>query len=350
VESRILRRRTGFTLIELLVVIAIIAILIALLVPAVQKVRAAAARTQCLNNLKQIGLALHAHHDALKRLPPGGANDEPPFGTDAPNSNHWGSSWMVYILPYIDQAPLYNQWLFSNNSGYLNANNNAAASGVDIAAYTCPASPLPHFKAPNQGISVAALANYSGISGAIPGLIPGFTETRFNDLPCGGRISGGGVMIPNGQLKLVMITDGTSNTIAVSEHSNWIEDNMNNRMDWRPTQPWGWFLGVKSPGLCPNFDNGGGDNRQPGLTTIRYQIEHTPAGGWANDVTNTGVGIGGFTTNCTGANIPLNSTHSGGVNVLFCDGTVRFLSSTTALNVLAQLATRDDGGTVSLDF
>src|SRR5579863_10142833 len=99
-----LKRLRGFTLIELLVVIAIIAILIALLVPAVQKVREAAARAQCLNNLKQIGIALQSYHDVMKRLPPGGANDEPPFGTDVPSPNHWGSSWMVYILPYIEQG------------------------------------------------------------------------------------------------------------------------------------------------------------------------------------------------------------------------------------------------------
>lgn len=335
--------RRGFTLIELLVVIAIIAVLIAILLPAIQKVREAATRMQCQNNLKQIGIALHSHHDARRRLPPGGANDQPPFGTDAPNQNHWGSSWMVYILPYVEQTALFGQWQFSNNSGYLNPNNNAVATGVEINLYFCPASPLPHFRALNQNNAVASIGNYIGISGAVDGVIPGFTESRINDLPCGGMIGGGGIMIPNGELQFLHITDGASNTMAVSEHSNYITDTTGKRQDWRATQPWGWYLGVKHWAVPPNFTNLGPDNRSPCLTTIRYSINHTPAGGWANDVTNTGVGLGGYTTNCTGANIPLNSTHFGGVNVVMGDGAVRFLADHVQLNVLAQLATRDDG-------
>src|SRR5256885_1124466 len=123
--------RLGFTLIELLVVIAIIAILVALLVPAVQKVREAAARTQCINNLKQIGLALHGYHGTTQKLPPG-YSASAVYPSTAPG---WG--WPAFVLPYLDQGSVYNQINFQQPV------QNQAVIRTMLPVFLCPSDNVP---------------------------------------------------------------------------------------------------------------------------------------------------------------------------------------------------------------
>ncbi|EAQ76919.1 hypothetical protein DSM3645_11651 [Blastopirellula marina DSM 3645] len=316
---------------ELLVVIAIIGVLIALLLPAVQQAREAARRMQCTNNLKQIGLALHNHHDTYKRFPPGGAQDQPPFGADAKDSTNWGSSWMVYILPFVEEGAIYDKWQFNGSSGVFNTNNRSVVSGNTMEKYCCPSSPLPDFC---TQISTQASVNYVGVSGADNGLISGYTESRVIHAPRGGKMSASGLLYPNSKTRFADMADGTSNTLAVSEHSNFLTNSSGTKLDYRASQVWGWAIGVKSSDSPPDMTLNS-DNRSMNMTTIRYTINKTK--GWSDDESGTGVGNDGA------ANIPLNSTHPGGVSALLGDGSVRFIAETIPLDTLARLATRDDG-------
>lgn len=344
------RSRSAFTLIELLVVIAIIAILIALLVPAVQKVREAAARTQCQNNLRQIGIGLHGYHDIKKSLPPGCTTDQAPWGA----GGGWGSSWMVFLLPHIEQEPMYRLWQFTGaNSGYVNANNRSlsAPGGVPtiISVYRCPSSNL-EMKSLSGGVMIA---NYVGISGAANGTIPGYTESRIDNsagsLNCcggGGPASGGGIFFRGGTVKLTSIGDGSSNTLFVGEHSDVFTATDGGKRQWSAGGLYGWSMGTNT-NTSPNGSNIG-DNRQFNCTTIRYQINlktgWDPNGGGGSQSGNCATGV------CydVGNNIPLNSTHSGGINALFGDSSVRFVSDSTPLNLLASAAVRDDGNSANI--
>jgi prepilin-type N-terminal cleavage/methylation domain-containing protein/prepilin-type processing-associated H-X9-DG protein len=344
--SSLSRSRRGFTLIELLVVIAIIAILIGLLLPAVQKVREAAARMKCSNNLKQIGIAMHAYHDANGYLPPGGAYDQPPYGT---GNGSWGSAWTVYILPYIEQQNFFNVWQLNNSSGWGNGTDGALLNGVVIQTYRCPSSPLPlqqnGLTNPTTnpgGNGTAMVPTYAGISGAVPSLIPGYSDNRYNSgggsAGCcsGGIIAGNGVLSPNSQVKLVGITDGTSNTLVVSEQGDYLTTTSGQKVSWNASGPHGWAIGSHS-GTVPSYGSGG-DARSMQITTIRYQINQKT--GWTPTPGN--CSSQGVCDN-TGQNTPLNSAHTGGVNAVYADGSVRFLTSSLPLTTLAQLAIRDDG-------
>ena len=130
------RTRRGFTLIELLVVIAIIAVLIALLLPAVQQAREAARRTQCKNNLKQLGLALHNYHDVFNRLP----MSQYVIPTGMPQAGLLQRTWTRRILPFLDQATIYNQWNWTQ--GYA-VGTNLTLIATPLAVFKCPSSPVP---------------------------------------------------------------------------------------------------------------------------------------------------------------------------------------------------------------
>ncbi len=209
--ARIPRKRQGFTLIELLVVIAIIAILIALLVPAVQKVREAAARLQCTNNLKQLGLAAHNFHDTRKFLVPAwvGGNGLDPDG--------W-ATWAVLLLPYVEQGTIYNQW----NINYPASKQVPTAYQQQLSVLHCPSRPdfvlsTGDFVSPGGGLSdygasFGTAANGSNSNGTI---IP--TADMANSTTTD---SSGNPILKQGwrgQVTLIGITDGTSNTTLFGE-------------------------------------------------------------------------------------------------------------------------------------
>jgi len=182
------RRRRGFTLIELLVVIAIIAMLIALLLPAVQRAREAARRTSCQNNLKQLGLALHNYHDTHRLLPPGQINNT--FLVDnignyanpiearilqVRNTNflgYQGTSWMLQILPMIDQSTVYNMYLFGDN---VRTNGEVGVTTQDLNLIYPPKTDIPGFYCPSRRSSMQATSTFAAcdrVDSAAPALVP----------------------------------------------------------------------------------------------------------------------------------------------------------------------------------
>jgi len=335
-----MRRRSGFTLIELLVVIAIIAILIALLLPAVQQAREAARRTQCRNNLKQIGLALHNYHDNYQLFPNGNV---------ASSVGGWGPSWYVRIFPYVDQSPVYNQLTFNgvhpgwtccgDAAGTGGTANGAVLNGVVFNFALCPSSPLEKLR--DSGGSQTTNPNYWGIMGATDG--NGFVNPPSRVANCCGCCGGQnatGVMTAGGMFGSLFArgikdcTDGTTNVILVGEHSNFIRD-----VNGAPVQVTGAHgILMGGPNLTRNDQcQGCMFERQFNLTTVRYP-PNAPA---INDnVAWPGVGDN------FGINNPLNSTHTGGVHVLLGDGSVKFISNNINLQTLRWLCTRDDGNPV----
>jgi prepilin-type N-terminal cleavage/methylation domain-containing protein/prepilin-type processing-associated H-X9-DG protein len=342
------RKQRGFTLIELLVVIAIIAILIALLLPAVQQAREAARRTQCKNNLKQLGLAFHNYHDTFNMFPMGVQVSIP-----ATNVFHYGPSFYAGILPYLEQANIYSRLTFNgSHPGWTGAGggtagnaNGAQINGVNIEAFVCPSSPLDKFIQDGNGGARQTCPSYVGISGAVDedktsAATPatdtdGFLNDRqiFGGNCCdansqNGYHSASGILVWNESIGINKITDGTSNTIIVGETSDWSVDAAGNRRDIRGGAPHGWLMGTDGFGRTTAW--GGPVGRKFNLTSVRY------APGTKN------YNLSGVHNN-HGPNNPLISAHTGGVQVAFADGHVSFISNNINLALLKAACSRDDG-------
>jgi prepilin-type N-terminal cleavage/methylation domain-containing protein len=328
------RSQHGFTLIELLVVIAIIAILISLLLPAVQQAREAARRTQCRNHLKQLGLAIHNYHDVYNQFPSAWS-----AGIRTGTNCFHGPSIWVKLLPYLDQAPVYNQisgigfgchvnfWLgHATNPGTIAIRT--LTNGLGLAVYRCPSTNLPEFlSVQNTSQTIVSFVPIAGSD---------IHRTTDRNGPGGGFHSCGGIYCGNTRFGFRDITDGSSNTLMISEQSGQILGATDNRT---ANPPSGCWMGGKNPRL-PNgnrtWSSTGTHAANPEITDMRCyntttirQTPNPPRGpNWQ------------VHPNC---NTPLASNHEGGVHVLLGDGSVRFISDSIDLTLLKYLADKDDG-------
>ena len=299
----------GFTLIELLVVIAIIAILVALLLPAVQQAREAARRAQCKNNLRQIGLATHNYHDAFNALPSGWIGADPGVSSGAlPHDVNGmnGFGWSTFILPQLEQSPLYNQIDFNRSIiDSTGSPGNLTQIRQPLPVFVCPSDPKPEAweieEEANPGTVLAELAttNYVGLFGSIE--IDG-CENPPGTAPVSilGQCVGDGVFYHNSHVKMRDIRDGSTTTIMVGE---------------RATVPESAFYSTWS-GVIP----GGEEN----VARILGGADHTPN----SSNSTSGLHLDDF-----------SSYHEGGAQFVLCDGHVQFITENIDDVVFKSLAT-----------
>jgi prepilin-type N-terminal cleavage/methylation domain-containing protein/prepilin-type processing-associated H-X9-DG protein len=305
--TRSLPRRPAFTLIELLVVIAIIAVLIGLLLPAVQKVREAAARAKCENNLHQIGVALHDYHALAGGFPPGQLDLK--VGTTTTSHN-----WATLILPQIEEDNLLKAYNLSVN--WDDAINDSGIIQHPVKTYICPSAP----SAPPR----TAAIGHNGVGRGVLDY-PAINQLKNPNLPyltitVKGDSTYPGVLGHNVSRRVTDITDGSSYTLVVAEDAG---------------RNQGWEMGIETGGNLSGNDAGAWANPGGAIVITGYNIP-------------TKTKPGACAINCTNAQ-EVYSFHQGGANVLFADGSARFMNANVSLDILVSLMTRAGGELISPD-
>lgn len=360
------RRNRGFTLIELLVVIAIIAVLIALLLPAVQAAREAARRAQCVNNLKQLGLAMHNYHSTIDAFPQAGTAS----GNVGGGPNVWGNwSALALMLPYMEQTTVYNALNFNIVNQGQGANEsivNTTGCSTILNTLLCPSSiPMPtnnyNFwnKAPNTAYFASVGSSLNQFGGNPAGL------------PVGNAVPNGAFQVSGGAFGLRDFTDGSSNTIAFGE---WRIGDGNDAKLSIPSdiiKVNGSYPAGASAGSALMIMPLGGAGLNAWLINCAGAAM-TGGNQWSNlgqywfeglfgkSVGNTLVAPNGNYPNCainlyggdtdgSYGNFGMSSNHAGGANVLLGDGSVRFLKSSTNQVVIWGLGSRAQGEVISSD-
>lgn len=346
------RRRRAFTLIELLVVIGIIAVLIGLLLPAVQKTRAAAARAQCLNNLKQLGLAMHNYAGVFGQLPPALRDKAPPALAGVPG---YFFSWsaLAELNPYLEETNIYNRmdlsqpiWELSPPWNISPANQFAVQQMVKL--FLCPSDKMQPVANPGDyGLPIIGPTNYAVCVGS---------GTTNGGPPLGSPVNSDGMFTAGIGFAITDIKDGTSNTAMMSESV--LGDGPENASGPLPPVPHAVqtvyaYTGFGTPlsdGACAgaslwNVSNRRGYSWATGdMRCASYNHYYTPNAPIYDCVTNDATTITSMALRAA------RSWHTGGVNVLFGDGSVRFVSQSVSLTTWRALATRSNGDIPGNDY